>query len=91
MSPNRIKHLSKGMSLKLASWIVSIIAFLISGALIFSSIFLTIEYVDVNRSTQKFLDMKDVASEVQLASDHLTDQVRTFVVTHDEQYMKNYF
>ena len=91
MSPNRIKHLSKGMSLKLASWIVSIIAFLISGALIFSSIFLTIEYVDVNRSTQKFLDMKDVASEVQLASDHLTDQVRTFVVTHDEQYMKHYF
>ena len=91
MSPQNIKINAKGVSLKFIGWIISLVAVLISGSLILSSAFLTQEYVEVNETTQKYLNMKDVAADVRLASDYLTDQVRTFVITHEKEYMDNYF
>ena len=37
------------------------------------------------------MNWKDVASDIQLASDYLTDQVRSYVVVGKKKYMDNYF
>lgn len=96
MNKRKAKYNSKGVSLKLIGWITSVIAIIVSGLLIFSTASLSAEHQVVRKTTDLYLDTKDAASDIQLASDYLTDQVRTFVVKTDDRqpnriYMDNYF
>ena len=81
----------KGISLKTIGIIISSFAFIISALLIGSLYVLSSKYRDVTESTQHYMDWKNVANDIQLASDYLTDQVRSYVVVGKKKYMDNYF
>ena len=91
MKRENITYHAKGVPLKVMGWIISVVAFIISGLLIFSLFSLSYTYQEVTSSTQNYMDVKDVAGEVQSASDYLTEQVRLFVINGKEKYMGNYF
>ena len=85
------KYQNKGISLKLVGWILSALAVIVSALLVVSLQLISREDEVVNQTYQNYLELKEVSSDVQLASDYLTEQVRLFVVNGDRVYMDNYF
>lgn len=49
------------------------------------------QYNRLQTFTNTFFDCQKADAQLAAGSDYLTDQVRTYVVTQDEQYMENYF
>ncbi len=47
-------------------------------------------YSDTHTITQTLINARDISNDVQEASDYLTEQIRTFVVTGDRQYLDAY-
>ena len=82
---------AKGISLKVMGWIISLFAVVISALLIFSSWSITIREKELNESSENYITAEAASSDVQLASDYLTEQVRLFVVTGKQEYMDLYF
>lgn len=80
-----------GLSLKLISAIVAGITFVISASLIVTSYMLSSRYNDVRSSIMSYMGWKNTSLDVQLGSDYLTDQVRSYVVTEESVHLKNYF
>ena len=48
-------------------------------------------YDVTNSITQDVVELRDSAYDLQVASDYLTEQIRSFAFTGDEKYLKNYF
>lgn len=91
MSAQKVKYQAKGLSLKLIAWLISLFAVIISGLLIFSVVYISVKSEEVNKSTQNYIALKNAATDVQLASDDLTNDVRLFVTTAKKEYMDSYF
>ena len=91
MSAQRVQYHAKGFSLKLVAWLISIFAVVISGLLVFSVVYISQKNEEINVSTQNYIVSKNAASDVQLASDDLTNDVRLFVTTAKKEYMDSYF
>ena len=81
----------KALSLKAVGWIIAAISFVISASLIASLFDLSNRYTRVRSSTAEYMSWKSTALDVQLASDYLTDEVRSFVITKDDKHLDNYF
>ena len=79
------------ISLKTVGLIITIVGAVITGALITSLFLLSNRYRHVIDSTSAYMEYKGYAQEVQAGSDYLTEQVRSYVVTGEEKYYKNYF
>lgn len=88
---NRKKINVKGMSIKTGAIISAVFALAISASLIASLFIVADNYNSVKNSTIEYEKWEKTAADVQLASDYLTEQVRSYVVTQDEEYLKNYF
>lgn len=80
-----------GLSLKAVAWTMGIIGVVISSLLMASLFMISNRYSRVNESTQQYINWKDITQTVQHASDYLTDEVRTYVVTHKDKHLDNYF
>ena len=48
------------------------------------------EFYILKKTTSKYITCEKSAKELQSGSDYLTDQVRLYVMTGDEKYMKHY-
>ena len=81
----------KALSLKAVGWIIAAISFVISASLIASLFDLSNRYNRLRTSTAEYMSWKTTALDVELASDYLTEQVRSFVITRDDQNIDNYF
>ena len=81
----------KGMSLRFINIIMIVIAFIISAVLVVSLYMLTYKYNEMNQSTATYVEWEKSASELESASDYLTEQVRSFVFTGEKEYLDNYF
>ena len=77
--------------MKAVAIITSVFASLISAALIASLFLLANRYTEVRESTLQYMNWKETAVQVQQASDYLTDQVRSYVVTGRESHREHYF
>jgi len=64
---------------------------LIVALLVASLYMLSFQFRNVKKTTEEYVNLKITAMDVQLASDYLTDQARSFVVTGDDPYIYNYF
>lgn len=80
-----------GISLKTIGLIITLVGAVITAALIASLVLLSNKYHQVLESTSAYMEYKGYAQEVQVGSDFLTEQVRSYVVTGEEKYCKNYF
>ena len=88
---SNVKYQTKGISLKLIGWIVSAIAVIVSALLVLSLQLISQEDETVNHTYQNYLQLKEASSDMQLASDYLTERVRLFVINGKEEYMDDYF
>ena len=91
MSGLNRRYQAKGISLKVMGWIISLFAVVISALLIYSSWTITIKEKELNESSHNYIAAETASSDVQLASDYLTEQVRLFIVTGNQEYMDLYF
>lgn len=82
---------TKGISLRAIGITVSSVTAVIASLLIVSLFLLSSNYRKVNQSTQEYMEWENVASDIQAASDHLTSEVRSFVVTYKKEHMDSYF
>ena len=91
MSPKTPKYQAKGISLKFLGWAISIFAVAISALLVVSLQLIWYEDEVVKKTYENYLVLKEASSDMQMASDYLTDQVRLFVVNNNKENMDNYF
>lgn len=81
----------KGLSLRNVNIITGLLTVLISIALMGSSWVVSASYDNMRRVTEKYNDWQTSSYELQIASDYLTEQVRSFVFTGEKNYMDKYF
>ena len=79
-----------GLSMSTSNLIMSIFALIIAIILIISLFKLSATYHDVVRNTDQYMDLKPEIEELEKASDYLTEQVRLYVITEDEEHINNY-
>lgn len=79
-----------GITLRVLNIGILIFAILLSIALFFTIRKIDSIYSDTHSLTQALLEAREKADDVLEASDYLTEQIRTFVVTGDKQYLDNY-
>lgn len=91
MEEKRKKYRRKGLSLKLLSVVIASFVFIISAALVASLVLISNENKKVSQATANYIAMKQASTDVQVASDYLTSQVRLFVANYDKKYMDSYF
>ena len=81
----------KGVSISFITIISFVITILLSLVLVSSLYMVSTRYVEVRSSMDDYITWKAAASNVKTASDYLTEQARSFAVTEEDEYLKNYF
>ncbi len=79
------------VSVKTIAWSLAGLGMAIVGLLVAFLCMLSFQFKNVKRTTEDYVDLKISAMDVQLASDYLTDQARSFVVTGEDDFVFNYF
>ncbi len=82
---------NQGVSLRKINYIMAAVSLLISLFFLFAVHRLAADYNELRELTQTYDDLKDSASELQAASDYLTEQARIFAMTGKRDYLDNYF
>ena len=89
-SKNKNVH-TKGISLRLIGLLMSIFAVIVSGALITSLWLISYENNVVTKANENYIALKQASSDIQSASDDLTNDARLFVANANKEYMVSYF
>ena len=89
MDKNQPKD-KKSISIKTIGWTLGGFGIVIVAMLIVSLYMLSYQFTNVKKTTEDYVNLKLSAMDVQSASDYLTDQARSFVVTGDDEYIFNY-
>ena len=74
-----------------AGTVFILLAFLTAGLLFLFDSLVTSGYLRMERASRNYISAQHSAYEMEMGSDNLTDQVRSFVVTGDPEYMEAYF
>ena len=81
----------KGVSLRNLNVVMVVIAIFIS-AVLFVAMHITSDmYARAHTITQNLLSWEVNSYNLQIASDYLTEQMRSFVITGKKQYLDHYF
>ena len=80
----------KSISIKTVGWTLGGFGVVILIMLVVSLYMLSFQFENVQKSTQEYVSLKMSAMEVQTASDYLTEQARSYVVTGNDEFVFNY-
>ena len=80
-----------GIQLRTASIFFAVLAFIAAISLLFSDISVTNGYLRMEHASSRYISAQFAASEMESASDYLTDRVRCFVVTGEIEYLNDFF
>ncbi len=81
----------KGLSLRALNYMMSGVSFVISVLMLVSVYFTSKGYSELKNSTENYIVWEQSAEDLIEASNYLTEQVRSFTVTGEREYMDNYF
>ena len=90
MSKSQNKE-KRSVSIKTIGFTLGGFGIVIVALLVASLYMLSFEFKNVKKTTEEYVSLKASAMDVQLASDYLTDQARSFVVTGEDDFVFNYF
>ena len=79
------------ISMSRASVVFVLVAALVAGALFLFDWLVTREYLRMEQANEHYIAAREAASSLELASDYLTSEVRSFVVTGSFFHLENYF
>lgn len=80
----------KSLSVKTVGWTLGGFGAAIVVMIIISLYMLSFQFTNVQNTTKEYVNLKLSAMEVQNASDYLTEQARSYVVTGDDDFIFNY-
>ncbi|MBE6029552.1 MAG: EAL domain-containing protein [Clostridiales bacterium] len=80
-----------GIQLRTASILFTVIALIVAAALLFVDVSVTKGYQRMEEASNHYIEAQNVTSDMESASDYLTDCVRGFVVTGDIEYIKEFY
>ena len=80
------KFLKQGASLKVLNYIMLGMAIIITIILLIAMHQSTLIYEETHNATRNLFSLRKSAYELQQASDYLTEQIRYFVTSGDNQY-----
>lgn len=83
--------IKKGLSIRKVNYILAGIILVISTLLLIVTYNTSVGYKTLHTTTEDYISWQKSASNMMVASDYLTEQVRCFVETGDRQYLDNYF
>ncbi len=81
----------RSVSVKTIGFTLGGFGIVIVALLVASLYMLSFQFKNVKKTTEEYASLKTSAMDVQLASDYLTDQARSFVVTGEDDFVFNYF
>lgn len=81
----------RGIPLQKMSFLMLIVAIVSSGILFYAMYRTTTVYNHTHEMTQQLVTWHSQSSELQVASDYLTEQIRCFAVTGNKQCLDKYF
>ena len=81
---------NKGISLRHVNIVMLVIALLISAVLVFAMNRTNELYEVTSEANDDLIVWRSSAYDLQITSDYLTDQMRSFVITGDRTYLDNY-
>ncbi len=79
-----------GIPLKRMSLTVFIAAVVAAAAVLITDVFVTNDYQRMKEASERYVDAELAASNLEFASDYLTDRVRCFVMTGETVYMDDF-
>ena len=85
------KRERSGIHLRTANLFFAVLAILAAVSLFISDIAVAKGYQRVENACDRYIAAQLAASDMESASDYLTDRVRCFVVTGEVQYLKDFF
>jgi len=80
-----------GLHLKTASIFFGILALISAMAVMFTALHVTKGYQNMKTASDRYIEAQISASDMETASDYLTDRVRCFVVTGEIEYLKDFY
>ena len=89
--PEEEKTKGRHVHLRTASITFIVVAFIVAIAMVVTDLFASSGYVTMAQAGEKYIEAQIAASEMQTASDYLTDRVRYFVITGNVLYLDEYF
>ena len=81
----------KAFQLRTANIAFAVLAFLASVILFAMDVYVAKGYVRMQEASDRYIQAQTAASDMESASDYLTDCVRSFVVTGDMEYLNEFF
>ena len=81
----------KGLKLRTMGMFFMLIALAAAVAMLVTNIILVGGYQKMVTANDRFITAREAARDMETASDYLTDNARSFVVTGEAEYMENYF
>ncbi|MBR1796479.1 MAG: GGDEF domain-containing protein [Clostridiales bacterium] len=81
----------QGLSLKFTSTLMLIVSLVITAVLLYSTTKAFEGFREMEKSTDDYIALQEAASELMTASDYLTEQVQSYAVMGDREYLDNYF
>ena len=85
------EQIDQSVRVRSVGWLILAVALLMSGALLFASARFFKTYDELEDATEQYSKCQRAMSRFQEASGNLTDQMRFYAVTGEEEYLKNYF
>ncbi|MBQ7671147.1 MAG: GGDEF domain-containing protein [Clostridia bacterium] len=82
---------AEGLSLRKLNYLISILTIIISTVLLVASFMTASRYSTVQSNTNNYILWQQTAEQLQIGSDYLTEEVRSFSVTGDRTHLDNYF
>ena len=80
-----------GISIRTLNVIMFAIALILAALLLFATNQVSDSYDLMQRATEEYIECQAAAQDMIAASDYLTEQVRSFTVTGDAEYVQNFF
>ena len=81
----------KGVSIRNMQVCIAVLTLVLSVLLLIATYRATAGYQLMQEETKNFIKLHESSSELRVASDYLTEQVRCYAETGDLQYLNNYF
>lgn len=89
---NKVEKKKRGFPLSKFNWALELIVLVVSVFLLITTFRVNNGYQDLKKTSDNYIDWERQATQMQLSSDYLTDQVRLFAQSRGEMvYANNYF
>ena len=91
MNETTNQKLLAGISIRTLNIIMFAIAVILAALLLLATNQVSDSYEIMQDATEEYIECQSAAQNMMSASDYLTEQVRSFTVTGDTDYVKNFF